>query len=395
MAVICGLQGEIQEVLRDDFGLLGQAAMASTLVELADPSEAGKMANCLEDLRTCGLVMDWEINLPKPPEFVTLKFSGMRTGERLLLVAARSRNALAELADDLSGTHYELVMALRAAIQGRSGIDRSHADLESQHFDKLSRLNNELVTLQRQLAQKNVQLDQKNAQLEHLNQEKNRFLGMAAHDLRNPLDVVGTYSEFLLDEIGGHISEEHKQFLEIIDRSSRFMAGLVNDLLDISAIESGNLNLDLVPTNLAELIRQNVDLNKSLAKRKQIELQAEIGSLPTLILDPNKIEQVMNNLISNAIKYSPPGSVIGIRAKRQGDQVRVSVADQGPGIPEAERQKLFQPFGRTGVPTTGGEKSVGLGLMIVKRIVQAHGGEIDVESDLGKGSVFTFSLPIS
>jgi signal transduction histidine kinase len=219
---------------------------------------------------------------------------------------------------------------------------------------------------------------------------------MAAHDLRTPLGAVRNLSEFVLDEARDNLNSEHIQFLEIIHSSSNFMLSLLNELLDISRIEAGKLDLDFQPTDIISLIQSSVDINKVLAERKNIQILLENpGSMPLVELDPMKIEQVMQNLLSNAVKFSSEGTVIRVSVSLDADHVRVAVADQGPGIPEEEIQKLFQPFSKISVQAPGGEKSTGLGLAIVKKIVQGHKGNIWVESTVNRGSTFFFTLPVN
>ena len=164
------------------------------------------------------------------------------------------------------------------------------------------------------------------------------------------------------------------------------MLKLVNDLLDVSKIEAGSVNLELEPTDLAALLTQNTALNRVLASKRDIRLELEVAAdLPKMELDAAKIEQVLNNLLSNAVKFSSPGGVVSIRATHRDDIVSLSVADHGPGIPPDDMGKLFTAFGRTSVRSASGEKDTGLGLLIVKRILEAHHGGIRVESEPGKG----------
>jgi signal transduction histidine kinase len=245
-----------------------------------------------------------------------------------------------------------------------------------------------LVTLQRELAKKN-------AELERLNRQKNEFLGMAAHDLRSPLGVIWSYSEFLLNEISDQLNDEHLEFLSIVKQSSEFMLNLVDDLLDVSAIESGKLQLNLEPTDLTALVEHNVTLHRILAEKKQIHLTLYCeGDLPNIQLDPAKIQQVLDNLITNAVKYSFPARSVEIRVDRRGEEALISVRDEGPGIPADELDSLFTWFGTTSVKATDGEKSIGLGLAIVRKIVRGHRGRIWVESEVNQGTTFYVSLPL-
>ena len=250
-------------------------------------------------------------------------------------------------------------------------------------------LNNELNNLTRELQKKNIQLDQ-------LNKMKNQFLGMAAHDLRNPISTILMFSEFVLEENSDCVSPECRQIMEIIKNSSRFMLNMLDELLDVVKIEAGKLELRYEDLELDEFLARNIRLNAMFAARKQIRIVKNVlEDIPAIQADPGKLEQVMNNLLSNAIKYSGSGTTVTVNAFRTRDEVVVSVADQGQGIPKEEMDLLFQPFAKLSPKGTAGEKSTGLGLNIVKRIVIGHMGRIWVESTLGKGTVFYFSLPLT
>jgi two-component system sensor histidine kinase/response regulator len=175
--------------------------------------------------------------------------------------------------------------------------------------------------------------------------------------------------------------------LEVADRfilsSSGFMLRLLENLLDVSQIEAGELRLDRRPTDLAAVVARNVDLNRVVAAAKQIEVR----------LRADRMEQVLNNLVSNAVKFSRPGTAVEVRVERRAGEVVLSVADQGEGIPPDEVDRLFKRFSRTSVRATGGEKSTGLGLVIAKQVVDGHGGRIWVESVVGEGSTFSVALP--
>jgi len=266
---------------------------------------------------------------------------------------------------------------------------REAEERDARVYEELTRLNNELAGAQRELAKKN-------AELARLNEQKNRFLGLAAHDLRNPLEVINVYSRFLLDEAAERLEEEQLDFVRTIMRSSKFMLALVNDLLDVSKIEAGRLELDLDEVDLPQLVARGVELNRRLAERKEINILFESPEdLPRMRLDASKIEQVLNNLVGNAVKFSPRGSAVEVGLEREGGggAVRLYVRDEGPGVPAGELEGLFEPFTRGSARGSEGEKSAGLGLAIVKRIVEGHGGRITVESEPGAGATFAVSLP--
>jgi signal transduction histidine kinase len=244
------------------------------------------------------------------------------------------------------------------------------------------------------LERKELQLREKIGELEELNREKNEFVGIAAHDLRSPLAVIEMYSAFLLDEPAKVSPERAREFLRVIELQSRFMLNLINDLLDVTRIESGNLDLRPESGDFRQFTQRVAGLQAALAERRGIEVVVEGGDSPCVaIFDPPRMEQVLNNLIGNAVKFSAAGTRVVVRVECSPGGVRTSVADQGPGIPAGELGTIFKEFHRGTVKPAAGERSTGLGLAIARRIVEAHGGTIGVESEVGKGSTFFFTLP--
>ena len=245
----------------------------------------------------------------------------------------------------------------------------------------------------RALHESQARLLESNTSLVALNQKLNEFVGMAAHDLRNPLGVVLNFTKFLLREPSLDPAKCAK-FLGSIQASTEFMLQLVNDLLDVSTIEAGKLTLECHPADLRTLVEANVALNQILASEKGITITLQSPpTLPSAIMDAHRIEQVLTNLITNAVKYSYPETTVEVTLRNEGNEIILAVRDHGQGIPEAELGLLFFPFSVTSVRATRGEKSTGLGLMIVKKVIDAHGGRIWVESRVGEGTTFFVALP--
>jgi signal transduction histidine kinase len=239
-------------------------------------------------------------------------------------------------------------------------------------------------------------LEQQNRELEDLNRQKNEFCGMAAHDLRNPITVIQNSSSIILKYLGENLTDKQKEFLKKINDSSQFTIKLLSDLLDISKIESGRLELEITQNDYIDFLKNNIELNNFFANEKDISINLGLRDEILLIdFDRNKIEQVLNNLISNAIKYSYPNTEINIEVEREGDFLLTKVIDQGQGIPEDEQPNIFKAFQKASTKPTAGEKSTGLGLAIAKKIVEGHKGEIWVKSEVGKGSAFYFKLPMA
>lgn len=230
-------------------------------------------------------------------------------------------------------------------------------------------------------------------ELERLNGEMTRFLGMAAQYLRTPLGAITAYADFLEQGAGPMLNAEQREFLSTIQESSRFMLHLIYDLLDLSTIESGNLTLEREPPDLLPLVMRSVVLNRTLASRKSIAIHLHVDvAAPELSLDQPKIEQVLNNLIGNPIKFSPPGQSVTVSPGRQGEDALIAIADNGPGIPASELQEISVAFQKGSVRPTAGETSTVLGLAICRQIVECHVGRIRVESRIGLGSTFHVAL---
>ncbi|MCX6595070.1 MAG: PAS domain-containing sensor histidine kinase [Acidobacteria bacterium] len=247
----------------------------------------------------------------------------------------------------------------------------------------------ELAALHQQLAAEKLRL------LE-LHQEKNRLLGMAAHDLRGPLGAIGTLAELVMDDSTSTLSAESQEFLSLARQSSEQMLRLVNDLLDVAKIESGIVRLNRQSTHLPELVETALPMLRSLAQGKGIPVHFQtLGPMPVVNIDRGKVLQVLNNLLTNAIKFSYPGSPVELTLRATSADVVMAVRDRGQGIPQSEIGKLFRPFQTTSVRGTANEPSHGLGLAIVKKMVLEHGGRIEVESEVGRGSVFTVTLPLA
>ncbi len=253
--------------------------------------------------------------------------------------------------------------------------------------EQLISLNNELNNLGREL-------QRKNAQLNKLNDLKNQFIGMAAHDLRSPLSIILMYSDFLLEETDNPHSEESREFIETIIHSTEFMLGMIDELLDYVKIESGKLSLQKSDVDLKKLLQKNIKLNRLIAGKKNINIHLELlEDCKPVSIDEAKFIQVLNNLVSNAIKFSPKKTSVTVSLFQDNSNFIISVKDEGPGIPQEDIPKLFKPFSKTSVQPSREEKSTGLGLSIAKQIIIGHQGRIWVESEVGVGSTFYVSIP--
>ncbi|WP_433937296.1 ATP-binding protein [Sorangium cellulosum] len=237
-------------------------------------------------------------------------------------------------------------------------------------------------------------LDRENQQLAELKQRSHDLVGIAAHDLRNPIAAIQWFSTMLLAGAGAG-SEDVRRHLLKIQSNAGFTLQLLEDLLDITTLESGSVALRMQDADLRGLVAAAVSLNEHSARRKGIEVAVDVpAELPLVRCDVERIEQVLSNLLSNAFKFSHPGTTVTVRARRLGTAVEVTIDDQGLGIRPEEISGLFCKFRRTSTRSTGGEKSTGLGLSICKHLVERHGGAIRVESELGRGTRVCFTLPL-
>lgn len=251
------------------------------------------------------------------------------------------------------------------------------------------------VNMLLQLYSQQIEIEQKNAELNKLNEEKNYFLGMASHDLRNPLGNIITFANFIEDEAAISLSEDHKNYLKIIINTSRGMMELLDNLLDVSKIESGEMLGKQIEFSGKDFMISCINQTRNNAEKKNIHLGYSIGdSVNTIHGNQEQLSQVLINLITNAIKFSFPETSIEVSADVKDQDIVIKVCDQGQGIPESEQAKVFDAFTKTSVRSTAGEASTGLGLNIAKKLIENHGGKIWVTSKKGEGSTFGFSIPL-
>lgn len=237
-------------------------------------------------------------------------------------------------------------------------------------------------------------LIEKQRELTGTNEMKNKFIGIVAHDLRNPVISIRGFSELLLKD-AKNFSEEQNEFLGIIHSTSRNMLAMINDLLDISRIESGNMQLSQKNGSLNHLILERIQLIQVQADKKHITIHKDLSLIPDVAFDGHRLGQAIDNLITNAIKFAPIGSNVFLSLKQDGEAVKFSVTDEGPGIPREEQHLLFSEFHRLSIRPTAGETSTGLGLAIAKKIIEAHNGTIEFETQEGLGSTFSLILPVA
>jgi len=254
-------------------------------------------------------------------------------------------------------------------------------------LDELTRLDNELVEAQRELQRRKAELDRASARM-------NELLGMTAHDLRGPLGSIGSLAQTLHHRAADRLDDTERMVLERIHHSSERMLTMVEDLLSLSEVDRGGLALDRQPCDLVEVVRSAVGFSQLVAAEKDISIEATLPPDPVeVVADDAKMEQVVSNLLGNATKYSHRGSTVEVELSADDDRAVLRITDHGVGIPADELDGIFAPFTKTSSQPTEGESSTGLGLAIVQRIVRGHGGQVEVSSEVNKGTTMTVSLP--
>lgn len=233
-------------------------------------------------------------------------------------------------------------------------------------------------------------------QLIELNTMKNKFIGIAAHDLRNPLGAIIGFSDLLKEDPAVKNNPELAEYADYISMAGGSAMALINDLLDYAAIESGHLSIVKEPVELTPFITETVTTHQMFSRSKSITIDFSVDAgLPAAVhFDRRRIRQVLDNFLSNALKYSHPNTRVMLRLLKQGNSLRGEVTDQGQGIPKHELKDLFHEYSRTSVQPTAGEKSTGLGLAIAKKIIKEHSGDVGAASTVGVGSTFYFDIPI-
>ena len=368
LALVCTPSGAVQRVLR----ALDGAEIGATLCESVDASSAEACRLFLRGVARGGFARSTPLRIGTRD----VHAFGYCEGDTVHVAGVIDPLSAAAFADSLSDVDTELT---RLAEE----IRRTHSTYHL--YEELALANNELVTAQRELA-RTV------AELQRLNAYKDELLGMAAHDLRNPLSANHGFIRFLQQDSEG-MSEDNRMLLDRLRSNSEYMLRLVESVLDFAAIQSGHVRLRLEPASIADVVQGVVDIMRVLSEGKGVRIELAVeGALPELQLDRVKITQAVQNLVGNAVQYSPAGAAVEVRVRPCTGGVEIEVEDHGPGIPAEDLPQLFKPFTRLSTVSLDRHRSVGLGLAITRRLVEAHGGTIDVRSEVGKGSVFVVRL---
>ena len=381
VAFRCLPNGEVVAVLTDAGSLLGKLPIGRQLSDLVDRESALKCERFLQSACQNGGAFNWDLNVCLRGTAHGMCFAALRGDDgRLLVVAARARATTLKLLDD--------ALTLSAEVVSETKKSHFHLSPSWDPLHEITRVNNDLVKLQRTLVKRNVELL-------NLTEQNNRLLGMLAHDLRGPVAIIQGYCE-LLDMQGHHLlGPFQKKCVEKIQHACNMLKQLLDHALDNARATASDLSTSRSMVDVVELVRDDVEIHRIIASRKNIELCVVCDEpIPRARLDPTGIHQVISNLLTNAIKYSHRDSKVTVAIARIGAELQIAVEDRGQGIPENELGKLFEPYQVTSVQPTAGETSTGLGLSIVRDVVEAHGGHVYVESAVACGSTFLVRMPL-
>jgi PAS domain S-box-containing protein len=234
-------------------------------------------------------------------------------------------------------------------------------------------------------------LQEQNEELRQVDRLKDEFVALVSHELRTPLTSIRGYLELMIEDT--NLTDEQSHFMQTIDRNAVRLQRVVGDLLFLAQVEAGKLSLEHEQVDVNDVVADALEAARPSARRKSIELIAETAPLPSITGDRARIAQVLDNFVSNAIKFTPAGGRVLVTTTAGADAIDVEVTDTGVGVPADELPRLFQRFFRTHAATAQAIPGTGLGLAIAKAIVEAHGGGIEVESEEGAGTTFKFTLP--
>jgi PAS domain S-box-containing protein len=250
-------------------------------------------------------------------------------------------------------------------------------------------------TFTKELSTANQQLELRNREVERANRLKSEFLASMSHELRTPLHTIIGFSELLSEELEGPLNEKQKRFMNHIHQDSLHLLELINEVLDLSKIEAGRLELRLETFDIIAALDEALSTAKALGAQKSIAIDSRVPGGIALYADRIRVKEILYNLLSNAVKFTPDGGKIRIEATLDAGSITISVTDTGIGIAADEHESVFNKFYQVGSTTKGVREGTGLGLAITKRLVEQHGGKIWVESERGRGSRFSFTLPLT
>jgi len=340
--------------------------------------------------------LNWTVfvELPLAEAFAPLYASVLRIG--LLLLAGLVLSMLASLY--LARRMVDPIRAIQAGA-ARIGVGQLEQRIEVHTGDELEALSEQFnkmaVDLKESYSSLERKVEERTRDLEVANRHKSEFLANMSHELRTPLNAIIGFSEVLQERMFGEMNDKQTEYIDDIHGSGKHLLSLINDILDLSKIEAGRMELDLATFSVPEAIGNALTLIRERALRHGIELTASIDpAVGAISADERKFKQILLNLLSNAVKFTPEGGRVVVAAQTARSMVEVSVTDTGIGIALEDQEAVFEEFRQVGKDYTRKAEGTGLGLALTRKFVELHGGNIRVKSEPGKGATFTFALPL-
>lgn len=382
LALVCDAEGVVQRCLHDDLGI-AKRTPDRPFVMLLDGSSYRKGLQFLAQVYAGGPAVDTELCFVVDDEPCALTVAAAAQDHSLVIVAAESTLQVKSLSETLAsrdGEHADAYARIGAAFAG------SPENPGGEVYEEYMRMYNDFARLQRDFARQN-------ADLKRLATEKDLLLDAAAHDLRNPLNAISLLAMSVSEVASDRLTDQEKVSLERITDTARDMGDLINNLLKSRRKESGLTDIERVDTDILALCRVRIGLLSPQAQQKDlsIELQTSEAAI-TFPVDPTRLQQVVDNLLGNAVHYSPSNGTIELKVETRDGALHLAVCDRGPGIPEVQLFRVFEPFFRGASPART-DNGVGLGLAICRTIVSAHGGEIWATNRIGGGTIVSIRIP--
>jgi len=386
--LICNRKGQIDEVLFDDLGLIDKERLPFQFADIIDKESIAKATDFWNEILEKEFVLNVELYVKREEkESIPLKFTAGSFHDRVWVIAASRNKVLEEMLNEMMLINNEQQNLIRSAEKKLSKLTGSRQEPTLDLYDELSGMNNELVNAQRKLAKQNQEILHLNKQLRDSNKELEYFAYSVSHDLKEPLRMVKSFMNRLDQKYGDSLDDKAKQYIYYAVDGAERMEVLINDLLEYSRI--GRKNNQFEMADLSELLEKVEKLNRS--RLEETGGRISRPEMPQIYCQKTPLQQLFNNLISNSIKYriNDESPEITISYKEKPNEWLFSVADNGKGIDPEYHSVIFDLFRKVDEESASGS---GMGLAICKKIVDQHGGKIWVESELGKGSTFYFTI---